>query len=233
MDAGATANLVRRVLDDCDRYLLRRFGDASGTDRMTAVTLRCLQGHTTQWDPDTEDFPLDGCDFITATSSDGESVAYCGARYGAIQEGQRYIEITHQDFGKRYESPPLTREEKDIYGKLGKAIASQISDIVSPDAETTTNERGGMQSHVPVRFDLIDGKAMFAMAAVLHEGAEKYAPGNWRLIPTRDHLNHALMHIFAYLSGDRTDEHLSHALCRITFANAVEIDPEAGPERDE
>lgn len=108
-----------------------------------------------------------------------------------------------------------------------------ISNIVSPDAPTTTNERGGKQSHVPVRFDLIDGKAMFAMAAVLHEGAEKYAAGNWRLIPERDHLNHALMHIFAYLSGDRTDDHLSHALCRITFANAVELDPEAGPERDE
>lgn len=117
--------------------------------------------------------------------------------------------------------------------KLKLEVSDKISEIVSPDAETATNERGGMQSHVPVRFDLIDGKAMFAMAAVLHEGAEKYAPGNWRLIGTRDHLNHALMHIYAYLSGDRTDEHLSHALCRITFANAVELDPEAGPERDE
>lgn len=233
MDAGATADMVRRILDDCDRYLLHRFGDAARAgDGMSKVTLRCLQGHTTQWDPDTEDFPSDGCDFIINNATSDPAI-YCGARYGAVQEGHRYIEITHQDFGNRYETPPLTDEEKEIHEKLGKAIASQISDIVSPDAETTTNDRGGMQSHVPVRFDLIDGKAMFAMAAVLHEGAEKYAPGNWRLIPTRDHLNHALMHIFAYLSGDRTDDHLSHALCRITFANAVELDPEAGPERDE
>lgn len=111
--------------------------------------------------------------------------------------------------------------------------ALSITDIVSPDAPTTTNEKGGVQSHVPVRFDLIDGKALFAAAAVLYEGAEKYAPGNWRLISVRDHLNHLLMHTYAYLSGDRTDDHLSHAVCRAIFALAVELDPEATPEQDQ
>ena len=118
--------------------------------------------------------------------------------------------------------------------RMAKRFTDQgISDIVSPDAPITTNEKGGQQSHVPVRFDLIDGKALFAMAKVLHEGAEKYSPGNWRNIETRDHLNHLLMHVYAYLAGDRTDDHLSHALCRATFALAVELDPEAGPERDQ
>jgi hypothetical protein len=104
-----------------------------------------------------------------------------------------------------------------------------IEDIVSPDAETTTNEQGGSQSHIPVRFDLIDGQAMFAMAAVLHTGAEKYGPDNWRKIPVEDHLNHLIMHAYAYLAGDKTDDHLSHIMCRAMFAQAVEIQE---PERN-
>lgn len=97
-----------------------------------------------------------------------------------------------------------------------------MKDIVGPDAPTTTNGAGGKQSHVPVRFDLIDGRAMFEMAKVLHEGAEKYGADNWRLIGISDHLNHLLMHAYAYMSGDQSDDHLSHILCRATFAVGVQ-----------
>ena len=106
---------------------------------------------------------------------------------------------------------------------------STLGDIVSRDAPTTTNEQGGSQSLIPVRFDLIDGKALFEMAKVLHEGAEKYGVDNWRKIPVEDHLNHLIMHAYAYLAGDQTDEHLSHCMCRATFAQAVHItNQEAG-----
>ncbi len=98
-----------------------------------------------------------------------------------------------------------------------------IQKIVDKDAETTTNEAGGKQSHVPVRFDLIDAKALFEQAKVLHEGAVKYGEDNWRKIPVEDHLNHLIMHAYAYLAGDRTDEHLSHIMCRATFAQGVAI----------
>lgn len=99
-----------------------------------------------------------------------------------------------------------------------------IKDVASPNAETTTNEKGGKQSHIPVRFDLIDAKAIFEMAKVLHEGAEKYGENNWRKIPVEDHLNHLIMHAYAYLAGDRTDEHLSHIMCRATFAQGVTLE---------
>lgn len=98
-----------------------------------------------------------------------------------------------------------------------------ISSIAGADAPTTYNEKGAGQSHVPTRFDLVDGKAMFAMAAVLHEGAEKYGANNWRGISIDDHLNHLIMHAYAYLSGDRSDAHLSHIMCRAMFAQAVDI----------
>jgi hypothetical protein len=102
-------------------------------------------------------------------------------------------------------------------------MGDSIADIASPDAPVTTNERGGSQSLIPVRFDLIDARALFEMAKVLHTGAEKYGEDNWRQIPVHEHINHGLMHSYAYLAGDRTDEHLSHWLCRATFALGVSL----------
>lgn len=102
-------------------------------------------------------------------------------------------------------------------------VDASISDIASPDAPVHTNAQGGSQSDIPVRFDLIDAKAMFEMAKVLDHGARKYGADNWRLITVREHLNHLLMHTFAYLSGDETDDHLSHILCRATFAQGVSL----------
>lgn len=98
-----------------------------------------------------------------------------------------------------------------------------IADVASPDAETTTNERGGSQSDISARFDLIDSKALFEMAKVLDEGAKKYGENNWRLIDIEDHLNHLIMHAYAYLDGDRSDEHLSHIMCRAMFAQGVDL----------
>lgn len=115
-------------------------------------------------------------------------------------------------------------------------MSTFISDVASPDAPMTTNEKGGSQSDIPVRFDLIDAKAMFEMAKVLDHGARKYGEDNWRKIPVRDHLNHLLMHTYAYLAGDITDDHLSHILCRATFALGVsleETDETTGCDIDE
>lgn len=101
-----------------------------------------------------------------------------------------------------------------------------MSDIVSPDTPTTTNEHGGSQSLVKVRFDLIDGPALFEMASVLYDGAVKYGENNWRKIEIPDHLNHLIMHAYAFLGGDRTDQHLSHIMCRAMFAQGVMLQEE-------
>jgi hypothetical protein len=97
---------------------------------------------------------------------------------------------------------------------------------IGPDAKIVTNAQGGAQSHVPYRMDLVDGPAQFAMAKVLAEGAKKYGANNWRNIPVEDHLNHLIIHTYAYLSGDTSDDHLAHAMCRAMFAQAVAITDE-------
>lgn len=101
-----------------------------------------------------------------------------------------------------------------------------------PDTPIETNSNGGSQSAIPYRFDLIDAQALAAMAKVLKEGADKYGENNWRQIPVGDHLNHLLLHVFAYLAGDTQDDHLSHALCRATFALGVKLEQEGQVQRE-
>lgn len=97
-----------------------------------------------------------------------------------------------------------------------------IVEGVGKDSPTITNEKGGKQSKVLYRYDLLDPISMFEMTKVLTEGAEKYGEDNWRNITVREHLNHLIIHAYAYLAGDNSDEHLSHIMCRAMFAQGVE-----------
>lgn len=64
--------------------------------------------------------------------------------------------------------------------------------------------------------------ALLQIAKTLEEGASRYKPNNWRLIPEEDHLNHALIHLYALEEGDTQDDHLGHFLTRIMMAYATE-----------
>lgn len=99
--------------------------------------------------------------------------------------------------------------------------------------EMETNEKGGKQSKLETRCDLLDGQAMFVLARVLKLGAEKYTPNNWRLIDEMSHVNHALEHLFRYLADQPSpglldefaleppeEDHLAHAFCRLMMAVA-------------
>lgn len=99
---------------------------------------------------------------------------------------------------------------------------------IGPDAPITTNERGGSQSFLPCRFDLIDAAAERRLAEILHYGAAKYGDNNWRKISTDDHINHALNHINAHRAGDQTDDHPGHAYCRMMMALAVHLSKPLG-----
>src|SRR4051812_9165295 len=94
---------------------------------------------------------------------------------------------------------------------------------VGTDAPIVANERGGKQSHAPYRCDLLPPLAVLAVAKVLAHGAAKYGPHNWHAIPVADHINHAMTHVYAWLAGDKSDDHLGHAACRIVMALDQEL----------
>lgn len=102
---------------------------------------------------------------------------------------------------------------------------------LSPDAPVEENENGGKQSVVEGLFTEIPPLAMFELAKVMEHGAKKYAPKNWHNIPVESHVNHALMHLFAWLAGDRQEKHLTHVLARA--AMAVELEEMEHARREE
>lgn len=97
-------------------------------------------------------------------------------------------------------------------------MSGPVVEGVGKDAPVMVNDVGGKQSHCPYRCDLLPTMAILAVSKVLKEGADKYGDDNWRKIPVREHVNHALTHVFAWLAGDKSDDHLEHAACRMLFA---------------
>lgn len=92
---------------------------------------------------------------------------------------------------------------------------------VSPDEPIEVTEAGGRHAASPYRLDLLDAQAILRLGAIVAEGATKYGQDNWRLIDVESHINHALVHLFAFMAGDDQDDHLGHALCRLMFAVGV------------
>lgn len=63
-----------------------------------------------------------------------------------------------------------------------------------------------------VRYDLISPIGLRALAETYSEGAQKFGPYNWENgMPVADLLNHAIAHIYNFLNGDRSEDHLGHA----------------------
>ena len=80
--------------------------------------------------------------------------------------------------------------------------------------ETVTFSTGAVRSsdRSKERYDLISPIGLRRLAQTCHEGAEKYSDYNWEKgMPISEMLNHGVAHIYAYLSGDRSEDHLAHA----------------------
>lgn len=62
------------------------------------------------------------------------------------------------------------------------------------------------------RYDLISPIGLRRIAETYAEGAKKYGDKNWEMgFPISDILNHCIRHIYLFLSGDRSEDHLAHA----------------------
>ena len=98
---------------------------------------------------------------------------------------------------------------------------AEILKGVSPNAEIVVNEHGGKQSKTAYGFHLIDPDAILSLAEVLQYGASRYERDNWRKIPSKEHFNHMMIHYYAWLKGDTTDDHLGHFFCRAMMLYAT------------
>ena len=110
------------------------------------------------------------------------------------------------------------RARKNARRREKRAAMRSVIPGVGPDAPVVQTDKGGLHSDTPYRLDAVPPKALLAVASVLKIGAEKYGFDNWRRIAKAEHINHALVHVYAHLAGDQSDDHLTHATCRLLFA---------------
>lgn len=136
------------------------------------------------------------------------------------------------------DKPRKTSTICDACERFGKCMAGQAKCVfdggivpacthavnlpgVGPDAPVVYNEKGAGQSHSPYRFDLLPPVACADISEILAHGAAKYGEGSYLNIAAKDHLNHAMQHIFAFQCGDTQEgdviEHAKHAACRMLF----------------
>jgi hypothetical protein len=103
------------------------------------------------------------------------------------------------------------------------AVRRLIDETADGVAPTVVGAHGGAQSSTgTLAPDLVPAEALLAISAVVGAGAQKYSRNNWRRIPLNEQLRHALIHIYKYMMGDRSERHLWNALTRLAFAVAVE-----------
>lgn len=78
---------------------------------------------------------------------------------------------------------------------------------------------GGSRSKVKADYSQLSHVGLRLMAETQYEGNERYGRGNWQKgLPVSQLLSHALEHILKFQNGDRSENHLGHALWNIEKA---------------
>ena len=113
------------------------------------------------------------------------------------------------------------KESETILRKIAKIFAQEDElQEASLDPDVETNQYGGKQTRLDGDFTQLSPQFLIALAKLVKQGGDKYGEFNWFKITTREHLNHALTHIFEELAGDPSsaEDHLLNAACRLMFA---------------
>lgn len=114
----------------------------------------------------------------------------------------------------------LEHNETDAAGYYAEKLRG-----MSNDAQVGTNENGGKQHIRPYKSEALFFNALMAVSALRYEACvvNGYSDDNYKLIPKEEHIGRALTHLFAYMAGDKSNDHLCHAACRVLMALELEL----------
>ena len=127
--------------------------------------------------------------------------------------------VVNEKGGKQSKSPMAMHLIDPCFLQLWTNL--DLTDVFMPIGEFMETGEINYLLHAIDCIEPEEAKVLMRIAKVLKEGADKYTPNNWRLIPQEEHINHALIHLLAHEMGDTQDNHLDHALCRLMMAYAT------------
>lgn len=137
------------------------------------------------------------------------------AAWAGVKERQQQL---HERLRDPYASDPL---ERRVVGDASALPAAVEPAVASQSGTTAKFGTGAVRSDTfeAFRYDLVSPIGLREVARACAEGAQKYADFNWeRGMPVNDLLNHAIAHIYQFLSGDRSEPHLGHAAWNLLAA---------------
>jgi hypothetical protein len=111
--------------------------------------------------------------------------------------------------------------QRQLQGRVGEGskwieFAEVVEDVV-------TNAKGGKQTDIKRRYDLIPADALDSVAGVFYNGAKKYDTNNWKNLSVNEILNHLIAHAYAYKITENMED-LSHMATRGLMALQIAIE---------
>lgn len=129
--------------------------------------------------------------------------------------------------GQAPKSEPTKKKKATKTVESAKADSSQpLIEGMSEDRDIETNQSGGKQHARPYRSEALPPLAILAVSNVRWKAHEEhgYEDDNYKLIDRREHVGRAITHLFSWLYGDTSNEHLAHAATRVLFALEEELE---------
>ena len=134
----------------------------------------------------------------------------------------RHIQETRK-MSCEYPVDHILQGERELRHYPGDEMEPEATVIESDETPGTTAKfgTGAVRSDTveAFRYDLVSPIGLREVARTCAEGAAKYGDWNWEKgMPVHDLLNHAIAHIYQFLSGDRNEPHLGHAAWNVLAA---------------
>lgn len=119
--------------------------------------------------------------------------------------------------------PPMMKSIPEPLGSDFLNVGSKDQEILQTGG--TQFDTGAVRSGDAntVMYQLISPIGLRRIAETMKEGFDKYGAYNLeRGMPIGDIMNHAIRHMYMYLSGDRSEDHLAHATWNLMAAMHME-----------
>ena len=103
-------------------------------------------------------------------------------------------------------------------------IVDEEPTVTKLDEPLKRYESGATRSEISERFSLLPWDSLMAAARVMAKGEKVHGSNNWRKgFPIDAGIDHVIRHLALYMEGDKTEDHLSHAVAGLLMCKHFDL----------